>query len=46
MAPQSLANLEPTLVVICADGEGVPITFPLREDGLTVVTSLQLSLRL
>jgi hypothetical protein len=43
MAPQSLGNLESTLAIICANGEGVPITFSLGNDGL-VVTSLQLSL--
>jgi hypothetical protein len=45
IAPQSLGNLKSTLVVICANGEGVPITFSLGEDGLVVVTSLRLSLR-
>jgi hypothetical protein len=32
MAPQSLGNLESTLAIICANGEGVPITFSLGND--------------
>ena len=45
IAPQILGNLESTLIVIYANGEGVPITFSLGEDGLAIVTSLQLNLR-
>jgi hypothetical protein len=46
MAPQSLGDLESTLAVICAYGEGVPISFRLEEDGLAIVTSLRLGLRI
>jgi hypothetical protein len=35
----------PRLIVICATDELVPISFPLGNDELTIITSLRLSLR-
>jgi hypothetical protein len=45
-----MASLNPSdahsrFAVICVDGDGVPISFPLSNDGHALVTSLRLSLR-
>jgi hypothetical protein len=45
MASVNLANHVSRFVVIRADGEGVPISFPLGSDGIAVVTAIRLSLR-
>jgi hypothetical protein len=45
MAALNPGNTYPSYVVVHADGEGVPISFPLGNDGLLRVTSLRLSLR-
>jgi hypothetical protein len=38
-------NNHSRFVVIYVDGDGVPISFPLGNDGLALVTSFRLSLR-
>jgi hypothetical protein len=45
MADLNFGDIHTKFVVICADGVGVPISFPLGNDGLVLVTSLRLSLR-
>jgi hypothetical protein len=45
MAALNPGDTYPSYVVVHADGEGVPISFPLGNDGLVRVTSLRLSLR-
>jgi hypothetical protein len=45
MAALHLGDTLTKFVVIYADSEGVPISFPIRNDRLTLVTSLRLSLR-
>jgi hypothetical protein len=45
MTAPNLGNIHSRFVVIYFDGEGVPISFPLEVDGLSLVTSLRLSLR-
>jgi hypothetical protein len=45
MATLSVDDAHPSYVEIRVDGEGVPITFPVRSDGLALVTALRLSLR-
>jgi hypothetical protein len=45
MAALNLGDTYPSYVVIHADGQGVPLSFSLRNDGLVHVTSLKLSLR-
>jgi hypothetical protein len=45
MAALSVDDAHPSYVEIHVDGEGVPITFPVRSDGLALVTALRLSLR-
>jgi hypothetical protein len=45
MAPLNLANTHTRFAVIYVEGEGVPISFPLGNDELTLVTSFRLSLR-
>jgi hypothetical protein len=45
MAPLNLADTHTRFAVIHAEGGGVPISIPLGNDGLILVTSLRLSLR-
>jgi hypothetical protein len=45
MATQIPCNTHPRLVVIYFDRERIPISFPLGNDGVALVTSLRLSLR-
>jgi hypothetical protein len=45
MAVQIPCDTHPRLVVIYSDHNGVPISFPLGNDGVALVTSLRLSLR-
>jgi hypothetical protein len=45
MANLNIGDKHTKFVIICADGEGVPILFPLGNDGLALDTSLRLSLR-
>jgi hypothetical protein len=45
MASLSHGNTHSRFAVICADGEGVPISFPMGNDGFALITSLRLSLR-
>jgi hypothetical protein len=45
MAPLNPGDTYPCYAVIHADGGGVPLSFPLGNDGLVRVTSLRLSLR-
>jgi hypothetical protein len=45
MAALNAGDSHSRFVVIYADGEGVPVSFPLGNDGLAHVTSLRLSLR-
>jgi hypothetical protein len=45
MATLSVDDAHPSYVEIRVDGEGVPITFPVRSDGLALVTALRLSLQ-
>jgi hypothetical protein len=45
MAAPNLGDTHSRFVVIYLDGVGVPISFPLGNDGLALVTSLKLSLR-
>jgi hypothetical protein len=45
MAPLNDGSSHSRFVVIFADDDGVPISFPLGNDGLAHVTSLRLSLR-
>jgi hypothetical protein len=45
MAVLNPSDTYPSYVVIHADGQGAPLSFPLRNDGLVRVTSLRLSLR-
>jgi hypothetical protein len=46
MASVKVGDQTSGFAVIRADGEGVPISFPLGSDGITVVTAICLSLRL
>jgi hypothetical protein len=45
MASLSHGNTHSGFVFICVDGEGVPISFPIGNDGFAFVTSFRLSLR-
>jgi hypothetical protein len=45
MVPLNLGDAHSSFALICADGDGVPISFPLGNDGHAYVTSLRLSLR-
>jgi hypothetical protein len=45
MAALHLGDTLSKCVVICADSEGFPISFPIGNDGLVLVTSLRLNLR-
>jgi hypothetical protein len=45
MADLNSGDIHTKFAVICTDGVGVPILFPLGNDGLALVTSLRLSLR-
>jgi hypothetical protein len=45
MADLNSSDTHTKFAVICADGVGVPISFPLGNDELAVVTSLRLNLR-
>jgi hypothetical protein len=45
MAAQIPCDTHPRLAVIYFDGEGVLISFPLGNDGITLVTSMTLSLK-
>jgi hypothetical protein len=45
MAPLNPGDTYPCYAVIHADGGGVPLSFPLGNDGLVRVISLRLSLR-
>jgi hypothetical protein len=45
MAPLTKGNNQSSYAIICADGDGVPISFPLSKDGRALVSSLRLSLR-
>jgi hypothetical protein len=45
MATLNLGDTHSNLVVINADGEGVPISYPLGNDKRTLVISLRLNLR-
>jgi hypothetical protein len=45
MAPLNPGDAHSGFAVICVDGDGVPLSFPLGIDGHALVTSLRLSLR-
>ena len=45
MAAQIPCDTNPRLAVIYSNNDGVPISFPLGNDGVARVTSLRLSLR-
>jgi hypothetical protein len=45
MAALNFGDCHLRLVVICANGEGITITFPISENGLAIVTFLCLSVR-
>jgi hypothetical protein len=45
MASLNPCDIHNRLAVIYSDGKGVPISFPLDNNGLALVTSLKLSLR-
>jgi hypothetical protein len=45
MASHNPCDTHSTLAIIYSNGDGVPISFPLGNDGLALVTSLRLSLR-
>jgi hypothetical protein len=45
MAAHNPYDTHPRLAVIYSNVEGVPISFPLGNDGIALVTSLRLSLR-
>jgi hypothetical protein len=45
MAPLNLVDTHTRFAVIYAEGGGVPISIPLGNDGLALVTSLRLSLK-
>jgi hypothetical protein len=45
MASVNLVDHISRFAVIQADGEGVPISFPLGSDGIAVITTIRLSLR-
>jgi hypothetical protein len=45
MASHNPCDTHPRLVHIYSDAGGVPISFPLRNDGVALVTSIRLSLR-
>jgi hypothetical protein len=45
MAPVNLADLCTNFAVICADGKGVPISFPLGSDKLASIWAICLGLR-
>jgi hypothetical protein len=45
MASAKLGDQTSGFAVIRADGEGVPVSFPLGSDGIAVVTAICLSLR-
>jgi hypothetical protein len=44
MATLNPSDTYPSYVVIHADGQGVPLSFPLRNDGLVLVISLRFGL--
>jgi hypothetical protein len=45
MASVKLCDQTSGFAVIQADGEGVPISFPLGSDGIAIVTAIHLSLQ-
>jgi hypothetical protein len=45
MASHSPCDTQNRLAIIYSESEGVPISFPLGNDGIPLVTSLKLSLR-
>ena len=45
MASLNDGNSHSSFVVICADGDGVPVSFLLGNEGLARITSLRLSLK-
>jgi hypothetical protein len=45
MASHNPCDTHPRLAIIYPDGEVVPVSFPLNNDGIVLVTSLRLSLR-
>ena len=45
MASHSPCDTQNKLAVIYFDGERIPISFPLGNDGVALITSLRLSLR-
>jgi hypothetical protein len=45
MAVHNPCDTHPSLAIIYSDVEGVPISFPLGNDGVALVTSLRLNLR-
>jgi hypothetical protein len=45
MAPLTKASNHSGFAVICANGNGVPISFPLGNDGRALISSLRLNLR-
>lgn len=45
MAPLNPSNIHSSYSVICVDGDGIPISFPLGNDKHAFVTSLRLNLR-
>jgi hypothetical protein len=45
MATQNICDAHPRLAVVYSEGERVPVSFPLGNDGVALVTSLRLSLR-
>jgi hypothetical protein len=45
MAALNLGDTPSRLTIVCANDEGVPISFPLANDGFARVNSLRLSLR-
>jgi hypothetical protein len=45
MVPLNPGDALSSFAEICGDGDGVPISFPLGNDGHALVTSLRVSLR-
>jgi hypothetical protein len=45
MASHNLCDTHPRLAIIYSEAKGVPISFPLGNDGVALVTSIRLSLR-
>ena len=45
IVPLNDGSSHSSFAVISADGDGVPLSFPLGNDGLAYVTSLRLNLR-